>query len=253
MTPTELNFNGEPVGDPDEEPEPQPEPEPEPIGEEEQEPEDRLSRMERALSEMVEWARGQQQNAPPAIAQAAPSRPRPNFGENTAAAALWDRIEEVDRNNQARWEQAHEAARLQAAVMQSLEQIEQLSEKHRQERVRQGDPDISTKQIMLKIEKMGMLRREDVSFEEAVKDAYNALAFDAAKTQARNQGVRDARSPNAKIPSEYRPSPRPTVSRQPVGTNGQPVDRFSRLKADAEKSLRDFQKLSPEEREQAWG
>jgi len=254
--PTVLNFDGSqveeevqdpPIGDP--EPEPGPEPEPDEAA---AQPEDRLGRLEEAMSGLLDYFRSQATVQQTRAAER-PAIPKPDFGENAVASALWDRIEASDRRNEERWNQVEEERRAQGAIEAEFARLTDGAETYRQQRIKEGDPEVSQDALLRMLTSMGMVRDRRLPYNVAFEAAYNALAYRDAVGRARNQGVRDARTPTAKIP-DYAPRvPRPTQSREATPVqNGKPMDRLARLKKEADDSLRAIGKLTREDLEEAF-
>lgn len=252
--PQDLNQEEIPGDPPEEEPEPEPEPEEEaPQGEE-----DRLAPLERAVSELVEWARGQgeQKQAPQAPPQA---RQRPNFGDNTVAAALWDQIEEVRAENATRWDKVErerdENTKLQTAYAGLVDQ----TEAYLAQRAQDGDPKLTVQDVIPIVAQMGLLKDKRIPVTHALKLAYNAAAYDAAKQSARNRGQQDVRRPDAKVPAPYRPNAqgaRPQARPQTPQISAKPNSleaRTARLKREMETLDAQVGKMSPDEIQDALG
>lgn len=231
-----------------EEPLPEPEPEPEPSDP----AEDRFSRLESAVSELVEWARTSGER-PQAQESAPPPRPRPNFGENTVAQALWDRIEESDRKNEERWGRIERLREENARVEAGLAQLTDQTEQYIGQRVGEGDPKVDTKSVMNVVAQMGLLRDRRIPVTRALQLAYNAIAFDSAKQQSRQRGQQEVRKPEARIPAPFNRT-QPTA-RRPAAATPAPAPpagnslaaRTKRLEQESNRLHQQLGKMSPDE------
>ena len=256
----EMNFDapedGEetPLEDQEQEQE-EPEQEPEPEPEQEQEP-DRLSKLENAVSELVEWARGSQEQRT-ASEPVAKKPPKPNFGPNTVASALWDRIEAMEARFEEPWKKLEEQKRQDAAVEAEFTRLKDMTAQHIAAREAEGDPKVDARQVMDVLVKTGILTNRRVPYTEALDYAYNAVAYRAAKEAARKQGHSDVRRPDAKLPAPYRPGQqqRPAPAhRKPANANPYSLDqRTARLKKEFAEVEQQLSGKSPEELEDSLG
>jgi hypothetical protein len=239
---------------------PEEEPEPESVPEEEAPPaeEDRVTRIEQAVAELVDWARSSGTQRPqPQPAQ--PARPKPNFGSDTVASVIWDRLEEIDQKQEARWnrveQEREESAQLQTAYASLVDQTEQ----YLAQRVQEGDPKLTAQDVMPIVAQMGLLKDRRIPVTRALELAYNAAAYKSAKEMARNRGQQDVRRPDAKVPAEFRPRPsgaRPQARPQTPQSVAKPNSleaRTARLKREMEDLDSRVAGMSPDELQDALG
>lgn len=169
---------------------------------------DRLGRLEQSQAEVVAYLRAlsEERQREPAQKPAETPRPKPNFGENTVAAALWDRIEEAERKNEARWNAIHEEKERAERVQQSFVDLEQKAQSFIDEQVKKGEPAVKLDDMKRTLLEMGMLANRRVPVERAVQLAYRALSYDTAVEAAKTRAVNDMRKPDARVPSRFTPA-----------------------------------------------
>src|SRR6267142_1750306 len=252
--PEDLSQQEEIPGDPPEE-----EPEPEPAPEEEAAPveEDRLGRLEQAVSQLVDWARAAPEQKAPS--QPPPqARPRPNFGADTVAAVIWDRLDEIDQKQEARWNKVETERQENAQLQANYASLVDHAETYIAQRVQDGDPKLTVQDVLPVVAQMGVLKDRRIPITRALELAYNAAAYKSAKQMARNQGQQDVRRPDAKVPAEYRPRPagaRP-MARPQTPQTAKPNSleaRTARLKREMDELDGRVARMTPDEVSDALG
>lgn len=169
---------------------------------------DRVARLEQSHAEVVAYLRAisEERQREPAQKPAEPARTKPNFGENTVAAALWDRIEESDRKFDDWKRQQDEEKRAAIAIQSQFAELETKSAQYIEEQAGKGLPKVSQDDLKRKLLDMGQLGNRRIPIEKAVQDAYRAVAWDAALEATKNRAVNDMRKPDARVPSRFTPA-----------------------------------------------
>ena len=245
---------GQPPEDEQEEqyqdPEPTPEPEPEPAPQEE----DRISAMERSLSDITEFLRSQQTTKAPL--SEAPAVPKPDFQGNPVAEAIWNRIESINEKIDRKERQEREQARQSQEVEAEFTKLTDLVTTHVNTRVQGGEPQVPNEAVLQMLVNNGALQNRRVPYTTAIQNAYNALAYEAARKQAKTQGVNEARNPQAKVPARFTPAAqRQTQSRTPTITQEgrRNESKLDKSKRESEEALRNLSRFSPDELADALG
>lgn len=231
----------------EEETEAEPEAEPDPT-------ESRLGAIEEALEKVTRYLSEKEATPKPAEAKA-PTRQKPNFGDNTVAAALWDELQEVKRAALEPWERLEKQKQEDKQVEQAFAQLMDDANRYIDKRKGSGDPEVEPKQLAEMLISMGQLANRRIPIDTAMKNAYNAIAFEAAKDQTRNRAFSEARKPTASIP---------TFKRQAGSTGQNPQARTNpsskpgdskpgSLKARVDAANARLARLSPEDIEEAFG
>lgn len=244
----ELNFD-QPQGDepdeqPDEQPEDQPEPEPEPQAQEEP---DRLSKLEDAVSQLVDWARNsapQAQSAAPAAAT--PARKRPDFGDNPVANVLYDEIQSLREEFKQPWQRLEQQKAENDAINEAYASLQDDANRYIQSRASDGDPKVKPEELANMLISMGQLRDKRIPIAMALKNAYNAVAYDQMKENVRNNTFNEVRKPGARIPAEYRPGQRRPQMQQAQGPRpGE--SKTNRLKREMDQTDAALARMTPDE------
>jgi hypothetical protein len=214
----------------------------------------RFETLETGLNKIIEYIQAQSQ-APQAKAEAAaPARPRPDFGDNTVAAYLYDELQELRKEMKEPWRRIEQERAEAQQAEAAFSQLKDDASRYIDSRTKQGDPDVPFEDLAKMLVSMGQLRDRRISMSDALKNAYNAVAFDAMRDSARTRGLQDARKPDAKIPApirridgSQRPQARPQVAAKPE------ENPANRLKRQMEQANARLEKLTPEEIEEAFG
>lgn len=252
----ELNFESPENEDRPEEQEEQPEqPEEQPQEEEtEADPtEQRFQSIENALSETLEYLRNtHSQKKEDASPQE--KRPAPNFGDNTPAQILWDELQALRKEIKEPWERVQKEREKNDALAAAEAALLDQTVNYVASRKSQGDPDIDPRRVVGLLISMGQLANPRIPITEALKNAYNASAFDEAKKQTRNQTFQDARKPDAKIPAPYRRPVTPNTAGTRTNSGERPGETKSqRLKREMEAADQRLSRFSPDDLADAFG
>jgi hypothetical protein len=251
----ELNFE-QPEGEEPEQPQEEQleaEPEPEIEAQAPEEEPDRLVRLEQAVSQLVDWARSSQ--TPQAAAPAPqPSRKKPDFGNNPVADALWEEIQGLRNEIKEPWERLEKQREEDEAVRVAQAQLFDDAAQYINNRKASGDPEIKGEELVTMLISMGQLRDRRIPIQTALKNAYNAVAYDKMKDNVRNNTFNEVRKPGARLPAPYRPQagqrlPQTATSRAPRPGES----RLQALKREMEASDRQVAGMTPEQLEDSLG
>lgn len=245
----ELNFDQpegeepEYPGDPAEETQPEPEPEPEPEPQED----DRLAKLENAVSELVQWARSSEPVQSPAMT-AAPARKRPDFGNNPVADILWDEMQAIRNEVKEPWQRLEKQREEDEQLRQAQAALYDDATRYIDNRKASGDPEIKGEELVTMLVSMGQLRDRRIPIQTALKNAYNAVAYDKMKDNVRTNTYNEVRKPGARLPAPYRPQP---GQRQPSTVPNQSANpnesRLQRLKREMDSLDRQVAQMTPEQ------
>lgn len=247
-----------PVQDPEPQPEPQPplEPQPDPNEDRLRGIEDYLSRVNEFLQQIQEQQSQQQQPTVQQSPAMQPQRQRPNFGDNTVAQLLWDRIEELSGEIKRPWEEQQKAEAENRRLEVAYAALQDDASRYIDEKVRSGEPRVSVEQLSRTLAQMGMIRDRRVPIRTALDYAYGALAYQSARDQARQQGINEVtRNPAARVPvgmNPPQPYQRPQM-RQPMQPHGPVPTPKNRLEAEMQKLDAALGKVSPDDLASALG
>jgi hypothetical protein len=235
---------------------------PEPVEAPQDPYEERFRSMEDYLARVSQYLESvqQPQQAPAPAPQPVVQRQRPNFGDNTVAATLWDELQALRSEIREPWERVERERKEKEATDQAFAQLQDEASRYIAQRKQEGDPEVDQTSLIRTLSAMGMIRDKRIPVTTALEYAYNAIAFKTAKQRAGTQALIDARKREARLPvfrsqnAAQVGGPRPTMNRQPMpGTSPRPLSRAEQLQAEMKKLEAQLSQVHPDDLAESFG